>query len=76
MQVLMGVLQVGQVFSVLLSPMIVSAFTTSVAYDIMFSQLKSLLGIPLPRYTGAFKSFYVSPFSAATTNAVFMSVPQ
>ncbi|KAK8375602.1 hypothetical protein O3P69_008421 [Scylla paramamosain] len=57
-QMLMGVLQLGQVFSVLLSHMIVSAFTTSVAYDILFSQLKSLLGIPLPRYTGAFKSFY------------------
>ncbi|MPC17169.1 Solute carrier family 26 member 6 [Portunus trituberculatus] len=68
---------VGQVFSVLLSHMIVSAFTTSVAYDIMFSQLKSLLGIPLPRYTGAFKSFYVSSFSAAmmALNAAFMLLP-
>ncbi|XP_063863916.1 prestin-like [Scylla paramamosain] len=75
-QMLMGVLQLGQVFSVLLSHMIVSAFTTSVAYDILFSQLKSLLGIPLPRYTGAFKSFYVSPSSAvlAALNAVLMSV--
>ncbi|MPC17171.1 Solute carrier family 26 member 6 [Portunus trituberculatus] len=60
-QVLMGVLQVGQVFSVLLSHMITSAFTTSVAFLVLTSQLKNVLGIPVPRHSGPFKTIYVSP---------------
>ena len=61
MQVLMGVLQVGQVFSVLLSHMITSAFTTSVAFLVLTSQLKNVLGITVPRHFGPFKTIYVSP---------------
>ena len=65
----MGMFQLGQVFSALLSKMITSAFTTSIAYDILPSQLKSLLGIHVPRYSGPFKSFYVSPCSSVSTTA-------
>ncbi|XP_045112525.1 prestin-like [Portunus trituberculatus] len=57
-QVLMGVLQVGQVFSVLLSHMITSTFTTSVAFLVLTSQLKNVLGIPVPRHSGPFKTIY------------------
>lgn len=66
----MGMFQLGQVFSALLSKMIISAFTTSVAYDILPSQLKDLFGIPVPRYSGPFKSFYVSSCSSPSTAAV------
>ena len=59
-QMLMGMLQLGQVFSMILSDMIISAFTTSVAYNVLPFQIKDLLGITVPRYFGAFKGFYVS----------------
>lgn len=57
----MGVLQLGEVFTVLLSEIVVSGFTTGVAFHVLTSQVKYLLGIPMPRYSGPFKAFYVSP---------------
>ncbi|KAK8375447.1 hypothetical protein O3P69_008352 [Scylla paramamosain] len=57
-QVLMGVLQMGQVFLVLLSHMIISAFTTSIAFLVLTSQLKNVLGIPVSRYSGPFKTVH------------------
>ncbi|XP_050721947.1 sulfate anion transporter 1-like [Eriocheir sinensis] len=57
-QVMMGVFQLGEVFTILLSEMVISGFTTSVAFHVLTSQAKNLLGITVPRYSGPFKAFY------------------
>ncbi|XP_068211829.1 prestin-like [Palaemon carinicauda] len=45
LEVIFGLLSFGEVLNVLLSDMIISGFTTSVAFHVMTSQFKSLLGI-------------------------------
>lgn len=63
---MMGVFQLGEVFTVLLSEMVISGFTTGVAFHVLTSQAKNLLGIAVPRYSGPFKAFYVSAADTLT----------
>ena len=49
----MGLLKLGFV-AVYLSDPIISGFTTGAAILVFTSQVKHLLGLPVPRYSGAF----------------------
>ena len=57
----MGVLRIGSL-SVFLSDMLVSGFTTAAAVHVLTSQLKPMLGITTPPYSGPFKLVYVSVY--------------
>lgn len=57
-------LQLG-FLSTYLSEPIVKAFTSAAAFHVTVSQLQSMLGLRLPRHTGTFSLFKVSPSSAA-----------
>lgn len=52
-------LQLG-FLSTYLSEPIVKAFTSAAAFHVTVSQLQSMLGLRLPRYTGPFSLFKVS----------------
>lgn len=54
-------LQLG-FLSTYLSEPIVKAFTSAAAFHVAISQLQSMLGLRLPRHTGAFSLFKVSCF--------------
>lgn len=56
-QVLLGVCRLG-VLSVLLSDTLVSGFTTGAAVHVLTSQVKNLLGVKVPRYSGPLKIVY------------------
>lgn len=56
-QVLLGVCRLG-VLSVLLSDTLVSGFTTGAAVHVLTSQVKNLLGVKVPRYSGPLKVIY------------------
>jgi MFS superfamily sulfate permease-like transporter len=45
---------------VLLSDTLVSGFTTGAAVHVLTSQVKNLLGVKVPRYSGPLKIIYVS----------------
>lgn len=47
----------------LLSDTLVSGFTTGAAVHVLTSQVKNLLGVKVPRYSGPLKVVYVSVFS-------------
>ena len=53
LQFIMGVLKLGFV-AVYLSDPIISGFTTGAAILVFTSQVKHLLGLNVPRYSGAF----------------------
>jgi len=55
----MGVMQVGFVV-VYLSDTLVSGFTTAAAIHILVSQLKFVLGLPVPGLSGPLSLIYVS----------------
>jgi MFS superfamily sulfate permease-like transporter len=48
---------------VLLSDTLVSGFTTGAAVHVLTSQVKNLLGVKVPRYSGPLKIIYVSVIS-------------
>lgn len=58
-QLCMFGLQLG-FLSTYLSEPIVKAFTSAAAFHVTVSQLQSMLGLRLPRHTGAFSLFKVS----------------
>ena len=58
LQLCMFVLQLG-FLSTYLSEPIVKAFTSAAAFHVTISQLQSMLGLRLPRYTGSFSLFKV-----------------
>lgn len=60
-QLCMFGLQLG-FLSTYLSEPIVKAFTSAAAFHVAISQLQSMLGLRLPRHTGAFSLFKVSCF--------------
>ena len=53
LQLLMGLLKLGFV-AVYLSDPIISGFTTGAAILVFTSQVKHILGLEVPRYSGAF----------------------
>lgn len=53
-QLLMGVFKLG-VLGIVLSDHLVSGFTSGAAIHVLVSQLRNLLGVSVPRYSGAFK---------------------
>ncbi|XP_071514884.1 prestin-like isoform X2 [Panulirus ornatus] len=57
-EVSLAVVQLGELFSMFLSDMLVSGFTTGVAFHVLTSQVKYLFGVPVPRYNGPFKLIY------------------
>ncbi|KAG7166010.1 Solute carrier family 26 member 6-like 2, partial [Homarus americanus] len=56
--VLLAVVQLGEVFSMFLSDMLISGFTTGVAVHVVTSQVKYLFGISVPRFNGPFRLIY------------------
>ncbi|XP_029450781.1 solute carrier family 26 member 10 [Rhinatrema bivittatum] len=54
--IVMFILQLG-FLSTYLSEPIVKAFTNGAAFHVMISQIQSMLGLPLPRFTGYFTIF-------------------
>ncbi|MEE6517458.1 hypothetical protein FKM82_027660, partial [Ascaphus truei] len=65
--VVMFVLQLG-FLSTYLSEPIVKAFTNAAAFHVTISQIQSMLGLPLPRFTGSFTIF-------KTLASVFKALP-
>lgn len=63
-QLAMGVLQVGFVV-MYLSDNLVSGFTTAAAIHILVSQLKFVLGLQVPGFSGPLAIIYVSAYSYA-----------
>nr|XP_033794026.1 solute carrier family 26 member 10 [Geotrypetes seraphini] len=63
--IVMFILQLG-FLSTYLSEPIVKAFTNGAAFHVMVSQIQSMLGLPLPRFTGYFTIFktLISVFKA------------
>ncbi|XP_042227633.1 solute carrier family 26 member 6-like isoform X2 [Homarus americanus] len=57
-EVLLAVVQLGEVFSMFLSDMLISGFTTGVAVHVVTSQVKYLFGISVPRFNGPFRLIY------------------
>ncbi|XP_042860866.1 solute carrier family 26 member 6-like [Penaeus japonicus] len=53
-QIVFGLLHLGDLFRKFLSDMLISGFTTGVAFHVLTSQVKSLFGIAVPRYNGPF----------------------
>lgn len=53
-QLVMGVFKLG-VLGIVLSDHLVSGFTTGAAVHVLVSQIRNLLGIAIPRYSGPFK---------------------
>lgn len=64
LQLAMGVLQVGFVV-MYLSDNLVSGFTTAAAIHILVSQLKFVLGLVVPGYSGPLAIIYVSAYPYA-----------
>lgn len=56
-QFALGILQLG-VFSVYLSDILVSGFTTGAAVHVFTSQVKHIFGVAVPSRSGVFKVFY------------------
>lgn len=56
----MFVLRIGAL-TVILSDMLVKGFTTGAAVHVLMSQVKSLFGLTLPRYSGPGKLIKVGP---------------
>lgn len=63
-QLAMGVLQVGFVV-MYLSDNLVSGFTTAAAVHILVSQLKFVLGLQVPGFSGPLAIIYVSAYPCA-----------
>ena len=59
-QIVLGALQFGQ-FCSLLSDSLISGFATGASVHVFSSQVKYLLGIKVPRFTGTFQLLKVSP---------------
>ncbi|XP_069999170.1 solute carrier family 26 member 6 isoform X2 [Penaeus vannamei] len=57
-QIAFGLLQLGEVLGRFLSDMLISGFTTGLAFQVLTSQVKSLLGISVPRHNGPFSIIY------------------
>ncbi|XP_037796739.1 solute carrier family 26 member 6-like [Penaeus monodon] len=53
-QIVFGLLHLGEVFGRFLSDMLISGFTTGLAFQVLTSQVKSLFGISVPRHSGPF----------------------
>lgn len=69
LQLLMGFLKLG-VLGIILSEHLVSGFTTGAAVQVLVSQIKSLLGIKIPKNNGAFQVILslISIFEAIPTS--------
>ena len=66
-QIVMGVFRLG-VIGIILSDHLVSGFTTAAALHVLTSQIKNLLGIKIPRFSGPFRLIY-------TYIAIFTELP-
>lgn len=66
----MGLLNLGFV-AVYLSDPIISGFTTGAAVLVFTSQIKHILGLNIPRYSGAFALVQVCKVRYVCTNAYF-----
>ncbi|XP_069160931.1 prestin-like [Procambarus clarkii] len=64
-EVSLAVAQLGELFGLFLSDMLISGFTTGVAIHVLMTQVKYLFGLTIPRYNGPFKIFYTGRDVAA-----------
>ena len=74
-QILFGLVRFGFVVTYLSEPL-VRGYTTSVAFQVLLSQLKYVVGVHTTRFTGPLSQIYVSVFHIVLDSSIPPHIPK